>query len=196
MKKSILLCSIFLSLFSCQKTDIAVEQVPAAKPAAIEVPDPIIIAPTIAANSLIGNWYITKIFNFASPKGKAPKNATITVPKFSSFLVMEANSKASLSKIGISNYGFDPFTQDSYIASYSIDKDILKLTVTISSRKYINYFKVKSVNEKEMVLFQDKPLYLKALEENKLIVGDKSYKEDLAVYNDNDRYESEITLLK
>jgi hypothetical protein len=195
MKKSTFFCSILLSLLSCQKPEIAVD-LPVAIPAAVEVPDGVVVAPTIAASSLLGNWYITKIFNLATPKGKAPKNATVTVPKFSSFLVMEVNSKASLSKIGISNYGFDPYTQDSYLASYTLDKDLIKLTVTISGRKYINYLRVKSVNEKELILFQDKPLYLKALEENKTTVGDKSYKEDLAVYNDNDRYESEITLLK
>ncbi len=194
MKKSILLCSIFLGLFSCQKSEVTPD-LPAPIPLAA-VPVPVVESPTIAANSLVGNWYITKIINLATPIGKTPKNATLTVKAFNSFLVMEDNGKASLSRIGISNYGFDPFNQDSYLATFAIDKDILQLKVVIAGRKYINYFKVKSVTAKGLVLFQDKPLYLKALEENKATVGEKSYKEDLAIYNENDRYESEVTLAK
>ena len=194
MKKSILICSILLSLFSCQKSDI-VADLPAALPT-IVLAEPPVVVPTITSNSLLGNWYITKILNYATPIGKNPKNATVTVPAFNSFLVMDENGKASLSRIGIANYGFDPFNTGSYLATYTIDKDILKLSVIIEGKKYINYLKVKSITAKSLVLFQDKPLYIKALEENKVTVGEKSYKEDLAVYNDNDRYESEITLVK
>ncbi len=194
MKKSILLGSILISLFSCQQNEVPVE-LPAAIPIAV-VPEPAVVTPVFEANSFVGNWYVTKIFNLATPIGKSPKNATISLPAYNSFLVMEDNGKASLSRLSISNYGFDPYNLDSFLAAFAIDKDILKLTVTISGKKYVNYFKVKSVTAKNMVLFQDKALFIKALEDKKATVGEKSYNQDMALYKENDRYESEITLLK
>jgi hypothetical protein len=187
MKKILLLSTITFLLFSCSKK-VEEEIVPVPV-----VPETLV---TINGADLIGNWYITKIINLALPTGKSPKNATVTVPAFSSFLGIETNGKSVLSNIGISNNGLDPFTKGSFGATYTIDKNIFKLIVDINSKKYINYFKVKSVTPKELVLFQDKALYIKALEENKTTIGETTYKADLAIYNENDRYESEITLLK
>jgi hypothetical protein len=194
MKKILLSICICFCLLSCTKPVAEVIN-PAPGPVGIQDPTPTTtVEPKIEASSLVSNWYLTSIFNYATPIGKTPKNATITIAKFVSFLGLEANGIATLSNIGIGNYGFDPFTKDSFKGTFALDKNIVKIIVTIGGQKYVNYFKVKSVSSKSLVLFQDKALFLKALEENKTTMGDKAYKSDLAIYNENDRYESEVTL--
>lgn len=143
-----------------------------------------------------GNWYIDFIFNYRTPAGKNPINASLNAFPNSNFLNLSSDGKVTMKNLGISAYGLDIFDSESYGGVYVVDKDVLTITLDISGKKLVSYYKIESAGTNKLSLFQDKALFVKALEENKGSLGDATYKEYLAIYSDNARFESQVDLVK
>ncbi len=144
-----------------------------------------------------GKWYVDFIFNYRTPIGKSPINASINTFPNENFIIFEPNGKASTLDLGIDTYGFDIFVPETYTeASYQIDDKDLKINHTYNGKKYVSYYTIRSVDDKKLVLFQKKAQFIKALEENRSALGETIYKEKLEIYNNNNRFESEAEFLK
>jgi hypothetical protein len=174
MKKTLILFLFSLVIFSCSKKDDS----------------------TASPSGIVGNWELDYVFDYRAVASKPPINATTNALPKTNFIVFTSDGKATFKKLSFATYGVNSFETKDYTHTYTVEGDLIKFVLDNAGKKTVNYLRIKSGNAPELVLKQDKELFLKALEENKTILGTSLYKENLDIYNSHTRFESEVTLIK